>query len=383
MTETPFRSFALPAMPEGRDPGLNWAALGQPLSADRPGGESLRYEGTLDRIKDARRADDPALPQGVWQTALKVADWKQVQALSQDALETRSKDLQIAVWLTEGLVHLNGFGGLAAGLEVVRLLCADFWDSLHPEIEDGDADGRIAAIAWLNQHLVASVIRIPFCVPPDGASFGLSDWQAARTYEARGNRHPEESEKKYRLPDTAAVQTALRGTPQARVKAMSTAIAAAVETTRAIDAVLDQALGREAPGLTRLREALGEIAQILTIERTQRGEPEDDPATATATATPSSGLPLTEETAMDVPDAPSVTGSSGPVASRDAAYRALGEAADFLMRTEPHSPVPYLVRKAVRWGRLPLVELLTEMAGPEGDLRRLYEVLGMEPPAKR
>jgi type VI secretion system protein ImpA len=49
------------------------------------------------------------------------------------------------------------------------------------------------------------------------------------------------------------------------------------------------------------------------------------------------------------------------------------------MRIEPHSPCPYLVKRAVAWGKMPLTELLQEMVRSEGDLQELYGMLGMRP----
>jgi type VI secretion system protein ImpA len=62
--------------------------------------------------------------------------------------------------------------------------------------------------------------------------------------------------------------------------------------------------------------------------------------------------------------------------SRDEAYRRLGEIADYLLRTEPHSPVPYLVKRAVAWGGMPLAELLQELLDSESDLKQIYRLLG-------
>jgi len=70
---------------------------------------------------------------------------------------------------------------------------------------------------------------------------------------------------------------------------------------------------------------------------------------------------------------------SGAIRSREEAYRRLSDAADYLLRTEPHSPTPYLVMRAVAWGRMPLNELLQELVNSEGDLKQLYTLLGMRP----
>ncbi len=65
-------------------------------------------------------------------------------------------------------------------------------------------------------------------------------------------------------------------------------------------------------------------------------------------------------------------------ASRDEAFRWLEAAADYLLAAEPHSPVPYLVRRAVAWGRLPLPQLMKEYQRSGYDLGALHNVLGLD-----
>ena len=88
----------------------------------------------------------------------------------------------------------------------------------------------------------------------------------------------------------------------------------------------------------------------------------------------------------DIPDAPAATANPPAAAlpaadvgisSRDEAYALLDRAAEYLMRAEPHSPVPYLVKRAVSWGAMPLDELLGELLSEAGDLNQLYKLLGM------
>ena len=60
------------------------AALVRPIPGPSPTGGDVRYAGDHDRIREARRADDPALPQGVWRHEPKRADWAEVEALAVD-----------------------------------------------------------------------------------------------------------------------------------------------------------------------------------------------------------------------------------------------------------------------------------------------------------
>jgi type VI secretion system protein ImpA len=71
------------------------------------------------------------------------------------------------------------------------------------------------------------------------------------------------------------------------------------------------------------------------------------------------------------------------VQTREEAFRALLQVAEFFKRTEPHSPVAYALEQAVRWGRMPLPELLTELL-PEAAVReQLFKLVGIKPPEPR
>lgn len=65
--------------------------------------------------------------------------------------------------------------------------------------------------------------------------------------------------------------------------------------------------------------------------------------------------------------------------SREDAYRQLLLIADYLARTEPHSPVPYLIKRAVEWGNKPLSELLAELINADSEARRVWSLLGVLP----
>src|SRR4051794_17418351 len=91
-----------------------------PVPGDSPSGQDLRWTPEWDRIKEARRSDDD-LQAGKWaKKEPKSANWNQVLELTATALAERSKDLQLAVWLTEAAVKLEGWTGLREGLSLTR-----------------------------------------------------------------------------------------------------------------------------------------------------------------------------------------------------------------------------------------------------------------------
>ena len=95
----------------------NLEQLLKPVSEAAPCGEDMAFSPELDAIAQARKADDPSLEQGAWVTTLKEADWKFVAKRCAVLIETRSKDLQLAVWLAEANARTAGLRALGdAGL---------------------------------------------------------------------------------------------------------------------------------------------------------------------------------------------------------------------------------------------------------------------------
>jgi hypothetical protein len=76
--------------------------------------------------------------------------------------------------------------------------------------------------------------------------------------------------------------------------------------------------------------------------------------------------------------APGVT--QGAVATRAEALRALSEVGSFFRRTEPHSPISYLIARAVKWGNMPLDQLYLDVVRNDEVLDHLWETLGLERP---
>ena len=119
-----------------------------PIPGGDPAGSDASFSDQFDRIREARRADDPNLPQGDWQTEPKVADWRAAQRLAEEVLTRTSKDLQAAVWLAEAAIHRHGLEGahdgfrlLAGLLEQCRLHWGDIVDlaaSVEAEIRKAE-----------------------------------------------------------------------------------------------------------------------------------------------------------------------------------------------------------------------------------------------------
>lgn len=73
-----------------------------------------------------------------------------------------------------------------------------------------------------------------------------------------------------------------------------------------------------------------------------------------------------------------ISAAGGAITNRKVAFERLKEVADFLRKTEPHSPVSYLVNRAVKWGDMPLESVLAELVKNTDVRKQILETLGLK-----
>lgn len=361
------------ATPRGAAAAIDLARLMQPIPGSSPAGVSLRYDETYDRIREERRDEDPTLPQGVWRRDLKRANWNQVVALCTEALNNRSKDLQIACWLVEALVHRDGVSGLAQGLRIAATLCDAFWPDLFPPIDDGDLAARLAPLEWINDKLPPVLYTVPLtgADATDAAAYTWTDYVNAQRQDlTRG------ADTRAQRPDVLTLHdffASAAETPTRFYESLADEITQCVDAIAALNAALDRCCGREAPSFVQLSGALENLRGFIDALLAQRDDKTARPSVpallldATTDAEPE---PATEEPPVPAP-------ARMQIHSREEAYRLLMEIADYLFAVEPHSPTPYIVQRAASWGSMPLHKLLVELTKGNNDLTALFELLGL------
>lgn len=359
-------------------PVIDLDALLAPISEENPGGDSLRYSGIYDEIADARRADID-VAQGEWQTELKTADYRKVVDVAVNALTTLSKDLQIAAWLSEALIKMHGFAGLRDSLKLMAGLHENFWDGAFPVVEDNDQEGRANAVSWLESNAAQSVRDVAITA---GAGLSFNDWQDAKRFEMPANFDSLDDAAKERWNDLRAQaerenrttgdkwKAAVAVTRRAFCEQMQFTFDEAREAIEELNSVIEAKYERnQMPGLSGLKKSLdevgGQVKKILEKKRLEEPDPVD--------AAESNGGWSDEEDSGS-----GSTGiGSGPIKGRPEALRRLEEVAAFFQKTEPHSPVSYLVQRAVKWGNMPLESWLQEVIKDDNVLGQLRETLGL------
>lgn len=367
----------LPAERTGRAMAIE-AILAPIEGGATPAGADLRYDPVYDRIQELRRQDDPNVPQGIWETTLKRADWDLVRREIEAVLATRSKDLQLAAWLVEAQVQIDGLAGLARGLKAMTGLCERYWPYLHPAIDDGDLDARLAPIFWLEDKLPTRIALTQLTHQGDSqkSDYSWADWQGAQKLEPLAASKPADYEKAVArgAATVARVTHAIKATQDAFYQRMARQLQACLAGVDQLRGVLNDQCGNDAPTLSRLSQTLTEVLQFVERTLAERGRTLAGAEAQAAARKPAEPSP---KEARRPPPAPGTPGRDRPIGSRDEAYQLLAMAADYLVRTEPHSPVPYLVMRAVAWGRMPLSDLLAELLEEDGNTGRIFRLLNL------
>lgn len=350
---------------------IDFARLLAPISETEPCGVDLRWDTVYDELRTARQQGDRSAFEGETSAG---PNWNFVVDRATDLLSHRSKDLMIAGWLTEALLHLHGFAGVRDGLKVINGLIDNFWEQLYPRPDESDWEPRIAPLVWLTEpdrgarlgNLLFEVALAPNN-NGDGEVYSFNYWEArtpkggsSEDEEANLRRQAEASRKAKQFDD------ALAQTPRDFYGSMLEAVQAAQAEVVRFDKTIDGLLGRDAPGTTAIRESLAKCGDLVRrILRNKGGLEETDGGAEGASGEPGAATN-------------GAAGPGGPLKSREDAFRRLEEIAAFLRRAEPQSPVPYLIERAVSWGRMPFDRLLQELIKDEMTRGHVVDLLGIK-----
>lgn len=363
-----------------------------PIAGENPSGQNLKYAPVYDKIKEARREEDDAA-QGDWKRERKIADWPLVVKTASETLATKTKDLQLAAWLTEALVKTQGAGGLRDGLDLLKALIEGFWETLYPEIEEGDLELRAGPLEWVGGRLERAVRDAPLTragqgwfaykesrkVPTEAEAGESSPRAEAREAAvAEGKLTPEEFDKGF------------ENSPKAYYVQLAADFDGALESLRALDGLCEEKFRDVAPSFTPLRQTLEEVQQAVRIFLQKKREKEPDELVEGADS--AAAEPETQAVSEDAPVAPAASAapararkpggalSAEPVDREDAIARVVS-AAKYLRAENRYDPAPYLLLRGLRWGELRAAgkdidqSLLT---APPSELRQDLKRLAME-----
>jgi type VI secretion system protein ImpA len=356
-----------------------------PIPGENPSGADLRYAPLYDKIKEARREDDE-LAQGAWQHERKIADHNLAVRLAEEAIATTTKDLQLAVWLTESLLKTRGFGGLQDGLGLCNGLLVNFWDTLYPELDEGDAEYRAAPLIWLGSRVDVTVKKTPLC--RDGYNFlqykdsrvvGYEDQAKSKEQKAARDAALKEGKIAPEIFDKSFGET-----PKVFYAQAEKELSACLHALSSLNELCDEKFGEAAPSFGRLKSALEDVRHVVHGLLQKKREFEPDPVEEVPPAPPEStsseplppGAPISPGTG-GVPQSVHLSYAAAEPADRAAAMGAIASAATFLRKRDVRNPAPYLMLRGLRWGELRGARDQTALEAPPTEVRRHIKALAL------
>ena len=355
---------------------INLETLLAPIGGDFPAGINIRDSNDYYDLKDARREArdvERRFETGDAESGEVLAAWRKIETLAPPLLAEKSKDLDVVAWLIEALLRLHGFSGLSDGFTLVEELVKQYWGTLLPEADEDGISVTLAPLAGLNGEdgngtLIAPIRATSITLPGAFEPFALWHYRHALEMEDM-----DEELRERRISSGAATlaefESAVRESGSSHFRELIDNIAATQESYEAMCEALQEACGENAPPSSRIREVLDEsMRAIRVIAKDALGlTAGDEEQPVTSDGDPSTQNPGARP-AANVPD---------QIASREDALVALSKVADYYRQTEPHSPVSYLVEKAIRWGRMNLPELLAEVVPDDSARRNLTTLTGV------
>jgi type VI secretion system protein ImpA len=344
-------------------PVIDIEALIAPIPGDEPAGSGVPLP-VREELDQARKEIDPADfdPEDPMRpTDAKWAEWPRIVDMCQEILVESSKDLMIVARLTEALVKVHGFAGLRDGLSLFHRLVDQAWDRLRPVIEEpDDLEARATAFNWLDDpdrgSRFPTTVRLIPILPGGEGKVNLSwmEWNQSR--KGKGGLTAE------------AFDLAINAVPRAACALVFEDLEETVAVFQQLCEQLNARMGQVAPGLTSLRQAVFECRTLAKQILDRKG--------------PAAEAETSEEGATEG-SAEEGGGGGGfsigrAMQSRAQVYARLAEAADLLGQLEPHSPIPYLIRRAVQLGDLSFPDLIKALISDSSVRNDLGRSLGIE-----
>lgn len=355
---------------------LDFDAILQPIAGDNPAGRDLRtelaptapYRALREARNNARRIErtretDPDFKEE--------PDWRPILDLGPKVIAKDSKDLEVAAWITEGLVRTRGFAGLRDGFRLCRELIERFWDGLHPlpdpEEPADELSRRVAPLAGLNDGaIIGPIERVSIIDPKELGALGVAAYEQAAALEQITDTREREIRIRQGAVPLADFNKAAGASSADFYRTLVADLDAAALQFEQLSGALDARCGSNGPATSTIRETLDKCQRrVRTLAADKLGfvPPAAEAGAAVAAGSSSDGPRM-----------------DGQVRSREEAFALLRQVADFFRRTEPQSLLPFHLDECVRFGRMNLPELLTELINDSSVREALFKRVGIPAP---
>jgi len=347
---------------------IDFDALSRPVDDNEPAGPDLEYSAVAELDRFAAGSPGTIDPSTQELVGAEEPNWRKVAEQATELL-CKTKDLRVAAWLTRAELATRGLPGLADGLKLIALLLENFWETLYPPLDRDEGDDpieRLNVLANLSpdpaasgaEALLRTLRATVICESREVGRYTVRDldYMLGRMTPPEGQAAPTEALM------AAAWTTGDPAANQIRRDGITIGLAAVQSITKLF---VDHSGQR--PSLDLLQQTMKRVGDFYAKQDAEAAGAEAGDAEAEAEA----------EGGAD-----ELGGASGPagkpprsagLATRADAVRILQQVATFLRTSEPSSPAPIFVDRAIKLLQMDFAAIVKELM-PES--RDRIEMLG-------
>ncbi|MDX1786573.1 MAG: type VI secretion system protein TssA [Psychrobacter sp.] len=350
-------------------------------------GEDLIFDPRIDAIVAARQEDDPLLAQGNWVTELKVADWDFVKNQCAELLSHTSKDMKLALWYVDALSHTDHLAGISQGLSLLQTLNDDYWLTMYPPLdgEEESMDIRAGLLSWFVKALTDDIKQLSLA-DTKVESYNYNYYLTARDHDKQRQQNPDsETSNQLTLSD---YNHAIKNSNETWQKTLMSNLNKVTEQWQALTDQLNDLMGMDAPVFAPVTDLLMALKQHLhpllpeyadtTNSISQEGIADTVDSTGDHESTKSNGNKSLAST-KNVTLTDFNPSNRDHQSNRRQALKLLAQIQEYFATNEPHSPVTFLLGRAIDWADMPLDQWLAHIIKNEDQLSMISDMVGIQP----
>ncbi|WP_430737073.1 type VI secretion system protein TssA [Psychrobacter sp. VH5] len=339
-------------------------------------GEDLTFDMSLEAIAAARQEDDPLLAQGTWVTELKVADWEFVKKECARLLVNKSKDLKLALWYVDALSHTNHLAGVGHGLQLLQALNDEYWLTMYPPLdgEEDSMDIRAGLLSWFVKALTDDLKQLPLSDSKSNI-YNYNYYLTAREHDKQRQKNPDDDSGQLSLDE---YNQAIKDSHDSWQRTLITELSLVKTQWQCLTDQLNDLMGMDAPvfaPVTDLLDALIQHLMPLIPEQVML----DDTSTEAMTDDNHETVQVRAKTSSNGVSQGFEPNSGDHQSNRRQALKLLGQIQDYFATNEPHSPVTFLLGRAIDWADMPLDQWLSHIIKSEDQLASISDMIGIQP----
>lgn len=328
-----------------------------PVSEESPSGENLEYDPDFTELESAIAGKEEHV-MGDEVIEAEEADWKLIEKKCA-ALMKRTRDLRIYIYMTTAWTKNYGLEGLVNGLEIIKTLFTDFWDSFYPQLDpddDNDPMERMNIFSWLSPDKGAfdDQLKLPqkirdtvICSSKVIGSASIKDLLViAGEYDLPDNADS---------PDAGLVASLFLDVGADAVLPQLEAITSASRLFKEIDSKVTELVGASnSPNMDVMLNLLQQTQRILETRYNElKGEDIDEVEGDVELVGDSNSY----EAASNAKQ-----GLSGEIRNRKEVRKAISKIIRYFETNEPNSPIPFFMKRCDKLLDMDFYEIIAELA---------------------